>query len=111
MRGILIGFIAVALSACSSTPNCEDDVEAFVIAQTFVERQLRSPSTADFPSITAPGVSSRPTTLQDGQCAFIVSLFVDAQNGFGATVRQNFIVTVAPEGETGNWSLVDIGAY
>lgn len=106
-----IAMFALFAGACSSTPKCENDVEAFVMAQTFVERQLRSPSTADFPSITAPGVSSRPTTLEDGRCAFDVSIYVDAQNAFGGTVRQNFLVKLAPDGESGSWELIEIGAF
>lgn len=106
----LIG--ATLLSGCSSTPPCEDDVEAFVIAQDFVKRQLRSPSTAEFPYITDSGVSSKPTTLPGGQCAFDVRLYVDAQNAFGGTVRQHFSVTVAPdELIEGSWNLVDISTY
>ena len=98
------------LSSCEwkSKPACESDIEAFVIAQDFVKRQLRSPSTANFPRITDPGVSSTPTTLVDGRCGFDVQLYVDAQNAFGGTVRENFSITVAPDGESGSWSLVKI---
>ena len=110
--GCLIPVIILVwlLSSCEwkSKTACESDIEAFVIAQDFVKRQLRSPSTASFPRITEPGVKSTKTTLADGRCGFKVQLYVDAQNAFGGTVRQSFDVTVAPDGNSGEWSLVAI---
>jgi hypothetical protein len=112
MRTIILPFALISLTGCSSTPPCEDRVEAFVMAQTFVTRQLRSPSTADFPLINADGVSSVPLTLPDGRCGFSVMLYVDAQNGFGATIRQNFSVTIAPDLSASNsWDLIEISSY
>lgn len=103
---------AFSLCGCKSKPVCEDDVGAFVFAQEFVKRQLKAPSTAEFPNITADGVSSVPTKSPDGQCAFSVRLYVDAQNSFGAKVRQRFHVMVAPEkGGRDTWRLVDIEAF
>lgn len=108
MRNLIV-IAALGLAACKSTPPCEDKVEAFVISQTFIERQLRSPSTADFPSITDAGVSVIPTTLASGKCAFEVSMPVDAQNAFGGTVRQSFWLIVSPE--NGSWNLEEIRTY
>ena len=107
---IPVVFLVWLLSSCEwkSKSACENDVEAFVIAQDFVKQQLRSPSTANFPGVTDPGVSSNSTTLPDGRCGFNVYLYVDAQNAFGGIVRQNFLVTVAPDSESGEWSLVTI---
>ncbi len=106
MRAILIAALLVA--GCSNTPPCESDTEAFAIAQEFVKRTLRSPSTASFPTMAADGVSVRRGTLEDGRCSFDVRLFVDAENAFGGTVRESFIVAVSPDGDSGEWSLVDI---
>jgi len=104
--------LAVAgLSGCKSRSACEDGVGAFVISQTFVKRQLKAPATATFPLITAEGVSSTPTTVPGGKCAFSVRIYADAQNSFGAMVRQHFHVTVAPDqGSEGDWNLISIEA-
>lgn len=110
--GCLIPIVILVwlLSSCEwkSRPACEDDVEAFVMAQDFVKRQLRSPSTASFPGYTEPGVSSTQTTVTGGRCGFNVRLYVDAQNAFGGTARQNFSVTLAPDGKGGTWTLIAI---
>ena len=112
VRSVLITIAAGgALASCSSTPPCEDEIVAFVMAQDFIKRQLRAPSTADFPMIIADGVSSKPTTLADGRCAFDVRTYVDAQNAFGGTVRENFRVTLAPDDSGTSWSLIEIAAY
>jgi len=110
VRTLLVALILVAapLAACSSTPPCEQDTTAFVMSQEFVKRQLRSPSTADFPLINASGVSVSRFTNDDGRCAFTVRGYVDAQNGFGATVRQNYTVMLAPDSNGTDWSLLGI---
>lgn len=101
----------VGLSACSSTPPCEDRVGAFVMAQEFIKKDLKAPSTADFPMINAEGVSSEPSTLTDGRCAFNVRTYVDSQNSFGAQIRQTYSVTLAPDDEGKNWSLLSLSPY
>lgn len=103
--------IAAPLAACSSTPVCEQDTTAFVMSQDFVKRQLRSPSTADFPFVNADGVSVSRITADDGRCAFTVRGYVDAQNGFGATIRQRYTVKLAPDANSSDWSLLDIQMY
>lgn len=109
--GVSCGIVGSLLSTCSSTPPCEDDVAAFVMANAFVERQLRAPSTATFANLADDGVLIRPTTLSDGRCAFRVSTFVDAQNGFGAMIRERYVVTVAPIGEEAtSYELIELQA-
>ena len=110
----MIRFAPVAfvfLAACSSTPPCENDTMAFVMSQEFVERELRSPSTADFPMITDDGVYVIPSGGEPGTCTFKVLAYVDAQNGFGATVRQNYTATVSPDANETDWTLVDLTLY
>ena len=63
-------------------------IEAFVMSQTFVKRQLRSPATAKFPSILEADVRD----LGDGR--FFVSAYVDAENAFGALIRTHYKATL-----------------
>jgi hypothetical protein len=63
--------------------ECNDEIAAFVGTQEFVSKSLRSPSTAEFPSIADDNVSVTPL----GNCAYQIIAYVDAENGFGATIR------------------------
>lgn len=67
---------------------CDDEISAFVMATQFVESSLRSPSTADFPYYSDQEVQ----VVMEPNCRFTVLGYVDAQNGFGATIRQRWIV-------------------
>lgn len=72
---------------------------AFIMSQEFVKRQLKSPSTAEFPRITANGVKS---TWQ-GECNFQVIAFVDAQNSFGAVLRSRYIALLEYYPSSDEW--------
>lgn len=57
---------------------------AVTAAQNLVKEQLKSPSTASFPS------SATAYSVQTDGTYFYVSGYVDAQNSFGAELRQNW---------------------
>jgi len=63
------------------------DSEAWSCAKAIVEDNLKSPSTAKFCSFTEASVR------HIGNGEYMVVGWVDAQNGFGATVREDFVVT------------------
>lgn len=81
---------------------------AFTMANEFIKDELKAPTTAEFPSMVADGVNLIPTTTGDGKCAFIVQTYVDAQNSFGAMIRQGYSVTVAPDADGKNWKRLSI---
>ena len=60
---------------------------AFTESQDFITRQLRSPSTASYPSYRASGVY-----IERQAGSFYVKAYVDAQNAFGGMVRSAYIV-------------------
>lgn len=107
--------VAVALiSQCGPDKSkapitpCEDRVMAFVMAQDFIKDRLKAPSTADFPTLSSGRAKATPIKLPDGRCAFLVSTPVDAQNGFGAMIRERYTVTVAPDLKTKDrWLLLN----
>lgn len=107
MRFVVVGALAILLAGCAGKSPCEDEIGAFVMAQEFVKRDLKAPASAEFPYITAEGVSSRPTTA-NGRCAFNVVTYVDAQNSFGAKLRKTYMVTLAPDPDGSNWSLISM---
>jgi hypothetical protein len=60
-----------------------------------VKEQLKSPSTAKFPGLLESDAQARET--DDGQRVWVG--WVDAENGFGGTVRTDFICTYDPQTE------------
>lgn len=83
---------AFALQGCRETEaerdarNCTNTVHAYSAAQDIMRQNLRAPSTAEFPWITASGVS----VVRVSECNFMVTGYVDAQNGFGAMIRTRY---------------------
>lgn len=68
-----------------------DKFDAHVIAEKVVSEQLKSPSTAKFSK------TSECTISVDGN-TWTVSGWVDAQNSFGATLRNNYTVKITFSG-------------
>ena len=73
---------------------------AWAYAQLFVEKELKSPKTAEFPSNGSRFV----TPLGDGR--FQVEAYVDAENSFGANVRTEFTAVLEKVEE--GWKLVSL---
>lgn len=76
-------------SSTSSGDGKSNKIEAFTCAQMEVQDMLVSPSTAEFEYVS----SSEATTALGGE-KYLVSSYVDAQNSFGATVREYFTCSV-----------------
>ena len=75
-------------------------IHAYNISQQFVAQQLKSPSTAEFPSVR------EVTIVTTGRCGFTISGYVDAQNSFGATLGTHYVGTVSrPERNADSWRL------
>lgn len=74
--------------------------EAKVMAETFVRKQLKSPSTADF-----PWHPDEYTATEIEKNVWRVSGYVDAQNSFGATIRTHWTVIIRYEGRD-KWTLI-----
>lgn len=113
--GILI--IAAALSSnptnppsatSTATPKTDEEVrrkkhcqgdgsaiwDAEYMAKQFVTDGLKSPSTAKYPEIKA---------TYTGGCSFFVTGKVDAQNVFGAMLRNNFTIKLTYRPEDNKW--------
>lgn len=61
----------------------------YVIAQEIITNNLKSPSSADFPSFS---FSRSDIHIRRYKKLITVSSYVDAQNSFGATIRSNWLV-------------------
>jgi hypothetical protein len=85
VRNALFG----APAQVAAAPVPEDNSMLFGLAcQKAITAQLRAPGSAQFES---------PWPVQGNQAdGYAMKSYVDAQNSFGATLRQNFICTAPP---------------
>ncbi|MFZ2587551.1 MAG: hypothetical protein WAZ18_05495 [Alphaproteobacteria bacterium] len=80
-----------AIRCMEGLENGDVDGYAFYdLAKKLVVKQLRAPSTAEFPDIRQ--ASAMRMFDKNFKCLTTVSGYVDAQNGFGAQIRQRWEV-------------------
>lgn len=109
-----LGLLVVAtLAGCSDGETraertyraCGTPAQAFQVAKDFVRGKLKSPNTADFPG----SLLSRDASHTDiDECTTMITSHVDAQNGFGATIRTEFMATVKYDRDTKKWTLLGL---
>jgi len=87
----LIGIAILAAKLIDPRTNALSDDAAFRMSCDAVQASLKSPSTAVF-----PGSSS--AIFARGDDLTLVTSYVDSQNGFGATVRADWVVSVKKSG-------------
>jgi hypothetical protein len=81
------------------------DVEAWTVAQEFVLKFVKSPSTASFGGFT-DFQNPRERVKHLGSGVYRVTGWVDSQNAFGATMRTDFSLEVRCNDNDGSWSLL-----
>jgi len=86
-------------SPAKTQPNTGSKIEAWTMAQQFIKQYLKSPSTARFDDQSYERAVSY---LGDGR--YVVSGWVDSQNGFGAMLRSHFRMELRCDGST--WLLL-----
>lgn len=82
---------AVALSACSSSSAKDRSYEARSACQDWVKDKLKAPASAEFGGHSVDGGEQGPWTITG---------WVDAQNSFGAKLRNTWTCTVRLDGST-----------
>lgn len=100
----IVVFLIVKGESFSSKENFCSKEYAIVHAEDVVRNRLKSPTSAEFPSWSSFNVRNI------GECVFIVSSYVDAQNGFGAQIRSNFMVKLKIN-QDGSGVLLDFELY
>jgi len=106
---LLIPFVKYQLNNPAPTPTQPKETKtstmAFIQCKEFVKRQLHSPATANFPLLD---YASRKDDIN----TYSIKSYVDAQNGFGATVRTNYTCKVqflgGSDSAIKNWTLIDL---
>lgn len=90
---------APMLVACSSEPAQPDKYGAQDVCEQFVEKRLKAPASAEYENTTTSEAGGQWTVEGD----------VDAENSFGAQIRNHYVCVVEPtDAEGTNWTLVDI---
>jgi hypothetical protein len=97
----VIGFFLFFFWLCSGPDDsakveAHDDVFAFASSQSFVERLLKAPSTAEFPYSEA---KIRKLGGTAGNEVYEIFGQVDAQNSFGAMIRTPYYCKLHFTGE------------
>ncbi|MBC7554354.1 MAG: hypothetical protein H7257_10285 [Taibaiella sp.] len=77
-----------------SSPQNPSHTEAYTISTNFVKDNIVSPTTADFPF--------EPINVKNINNKYIVCSYLDAQNEYGAKIRQEYICLLDYNG--GGWS-------
>lgn len=88
----------------STSTKSPDKIDAWVMAQQFVEDRLKSPSTADFGSAFGDYQDPEKVVTDLSGDKFRIRAWVDSQNSFGATIRTHFVCEVEYVGN-GSWQL------
>lgn len=113
--GCIVGFLVFCVAAMaaglfikSTLPpvaamNIASRFEACDMAQEFVKDNLKAPSTATFASCT-----DSETTISHSADHWTVMSYVDAQNGFGAQLRNDYLVEMQYHPESDKWTLTNI---
>lgn len=79
-----------------------DNIELVSMAEVFVKKNLKAPSTADFCSVREARINKL------GGNEYEVRGYVDAQNIFGAMLRSNYYVKMRHNPAQENYNLLDI---
>ncbi len=89
-------------SGSGSSSRESANTDAWVMAQDFVRAQLKAPATADFGGISDYQDPDQCVSRTGNE--FLVTGWVDAENSFGAKIRNDFVVRMirAPDGVTFN---------
>ena len=97
---ILILIVVGLFNLGSDSAGSSSKHGAWAYMQQFVEKKLKSPKTAEFPSHGSQYVT------EFGGDRYRVRAFVDSQNSFGATVRTEFegVIKAVDEG----WELEEL---
>lgn len=85
------------------TPKALGRTEVCLAAHEGVKNGLRAPSTAKFPDSFCQDLTMTSSTNADGFTVWVVSGPVDAQNGFGAMIRSDYVVEITDLGDANHY--------
>lgn len=92
---------AAADAKAARDAACADADMHFVIATKFVRDRLKAPATADFPSRAT-------STAKVDDCRYMISGYVDSENGFGAMIRATWAVDLSLDPNSGEYTALQV---
>ena len=96
--------VVFAIVGGSGDTRCRSDADAYSAAEQLVSKNLVSPGSAQFASITDP--STKITTIRD--CYFRVVSFVDSQNRAGGLMRTYYSIDFEYVKSSAQWTQRDL---
>jgi hypothetical protein len=100
--GLLV-LLAIIGALIPKSKKSRDDTRttmAYIMAKQFIQKQLKAPGSAEFPSQVWNEGEVRIVKLGDG--SYRIRAWVDAQNAFGAKLRKNWTCDLK-EASTDHW--------
>ncbi len=94
-------FITISSALTKPSPCGGGKSMAYIMSQNFVKRQLKSPSTAQFPL-------SASYATEIGECHYAIRSYVDAQNAFGGTIRNRYSVEMKYQSGDKTWQATNL---
>ncbi len=85
-----------------------DNIMAKIMCEGFVEKRLKSPSSADFAGAFDGVKGANHINSDEKFHYFEMKSWVDAQNSFGAKIRTNFYCKIKNEIGTDQWVLIKL---
>lgn len=86
------GYSVEQSNNASNSDSKISDIDVWVYTQYVVKNNLKSPKSANFPTI-------RDVQIIRNSDSIIVKSYVDAENSLGAEIRSNFTVTLSADGQ------------
>ena len=77
--------------------ECNDEITAYAYSAQFVRAGLKAPSTAEIASPSNASIEGL------GDCTHLIVSYVDAQNSFGAKLRNYYFIVMRYEKNSGKW--------
>jgi hypothetical protein len=95
------------------SPNTGEDIggsptRAKIMCESIIESRLKAPSTANF----SGSLDTKMYTIENQPDSYRIIGYVDAQNSFGAQIRNNYICDIKYNGgewtDISNWTLLNL---
>lgn len=96
---VIVVIVLFMFRSCINRVSSIDELDAYVAAQMFIEKRLKAPNTADFQNYDSDNVR------KISENRYSVRGYVDAENSFGAKIRNQFSCQVEYIGDN-EWKLI-----
>jgi hypothetical protein len=103
VTAILASVYHAGTGASYASTRAVDRSDACFMSQKFVKENLKAPTTAEFPDWTEDNCR-----VSQSAGVWIVTSFVDSQNGFGAMIRSDYVAQMSYNPTKDTWALTNL---